>query len=491
MPLRNAMNEVLRDAYVEDCQRGVDRWNKRLAEAGRRRSACACPASASTATSASTPACPSTPTASSLDRDGVGRAARPSGCPPTTTAPTWPRLHEAGARAGQDRQLDRPARPRHQGPALRVRVRPAGLSRLRNRCCADRLGPSSRGAMRTAAVALVVMLALFATPGAARGDSDPAAVVHQFYEKYIKLSPPGLPTAAQQKELAPYLSRRLLGLMDGARAYQEQEQKKHPDEKPPFVDGCLFASLFEGPKSFKVGAAVAEGQGSKVKVHFKADQDVAWDDEVVVIKRRWTRCNRRRPAVGHRPVQPRRVGSPRTWNRAASSARHERREEGEKADRKRRRGRLCGGLRRRGGGRRGRERRGHGRLPPWWAGRAGRSGGLAAQPASLALRGRGGVSRSGACRPARRRVTASLAEPPAPQRGALRRRARPGDTAAPRRRQPGLLEVRAARPVAVGRGSCRNRRGRDDGGSHRWRLASLRIKDPRGCVARLRLPRWR
>src|SRR5258707_10448387 len=34
VPLRNAMKEVLRDAYIEDCQRGVDRWNKRLAEAG-------------------------------------------------------------------------------------------------------------------------------------------------------------------------------------------------------------------------------------------------------------------------------------------------------------------------------------------------------------------------------------------------------------------------------------------------------------------------
>lgn len=34
VPLRNAMNEVLRDAYVADCQRGVDRWNKRLEEAG-------------------------------------------------------------------------------------------------------------------------------------------------------------------------------------------------------------------------------------------------------------------------------------------------------------------------------------------------------------------------------------------------------------------------------------------------------------------------
>jgi benzoyl-CoA 2,3-dioxygenase component B len=34
VPLRNAMNEVLRDAYVEDCQRGVDRWNKHLETAG-------------------------------------------------------------------------------------------------------------------------------------------------------------------------------------------------------------------------------------------------------------------------------------------------------------------------------------------------------------------------------------------------------------------------------------------------------------------------
>src|SRR6266478_3426065 len=34
VPLRTAMNEVLRDAYVEDCQRGVDRWNKILRGAG-------------------------------------------------------------------------------------------------------------------------------------------------------------------------------------------------------------------------------------------------------------------------------------------------------------------------------------------------------------------------------------------------------------------------------------------------------------------------
>ena len=34
VPLRNAMNEILRDGYVDDNQRGVDMWNKTLAEAG-------------------------------------------------------------------------------------------------------------------------------------------------------------------------------------------------------------------------------------------------------------------------------------------------------------------------------------------------------------------------------------------------------------------------------------------------------------------------
>ena len=34
VPLRNAMNEVLRDAYIDDNQRGVDRWNRIIAEQG-------------------------------------------------------------------------------------------------------------------------------------------------------------------------------------------------------------------------------------------------------------------------------------------------------------------------------------------------------------------------------------------------------------------------------------------------------------------------
>ena len=33
IPLRNAMNEVLRDAFVKDCEKGIERWNRSLAKA--------------------------------------------------------------------------------------------------------------------------------------------------------------------------------------------------------------------------------------------------------------------------------------------------------------------------------------------------------------------------------------------------------------------------------------------------------------------------
>jgi len=34
IPLRNALNEVLRDSYIEDCQRGCNRWNKIVEQSG-------------------------------------------------------------------------------------------------------------------------------------------------------------------------------------------------------------------------------------------------------------------------------------------------------------------------------------------------------------------------------------------------------------------------------------------------------------------------
>src|SRR6185436_20335733 len=34
VPMRNAMNEVLRNAYIRDCENGVKRWNNIIKKAG-------------------------------------------------------------------------------------------------------------------------------------------------------------------------------------------------------------------------------------------------------------------------------------------------------------------------------------------------------------------------------------------------------------------------------------------------------------------------
>src|SRR5258706_5768372 len=34
VPLRNALNEILRHEYVKDCEKGLARWNKALNDAG-------------------------------------------------------------------------------------------------------------------------------------------------------------------------------------------------------------------------------------------------------------------------------------------------------------------------------------------------------------------------------------------------------------------------------------------------------------------------
>jgi benzoyl-CoA 2,3-epoxidase subunit B len=34
VPMRTALNEVLRTEYIKDCQRGVDRWNKTIKDEG-------------------------------------------------------------------------------------------------------------------------------------------------------------------------------------------------------------------------------------------------------------------------------------------------------------------------------------------------------------------------------------------------------------------------------------------------------------------------
>jgi hypothetical protein len=95
------------------------------------------------------------------------------------------------------------------------------------------------------------------TVGATLPAAAPERVVADFYGALATLRPSGAPTEAQRAALAPLLSSELVGLLSRADTARATARAAAPTEKPPFTDGDLFSSLFEGPTAHQVGAPVS------------------------------------------------------------------------------------------------------------------------------------------------------------------------------------------------------------------------------------------
>ncbi len=99
---------------------------------------------------------------------------------------------------------------------------------------------------------LPLLLIACAAPGPDAAGPAPADAVQQFYATYMAARVSGAPSEAELARLAPYLSDSLVQLLRAARARRDADQRAHPDEKPAFVEGDLFSSLFEGPTGVTV-----------------------------------------------------------------------------------------------------------------------------------------------------------------------------------------------------------------------------------------------
>lgn len=106
----------------------------------------------------------------------------------------------------------------------------------------------------------------------------PEKVVEQFYTTYIAAKPAGLPDGETLQRLAPYLSPRLHDLIIDALKYRSEMIERHPGEKPPFVDGDHFTSVFEGPRAFEI----LRTDGENVHVRFTHEPNITWEDIIVV-----------------------------------------------------------------------------------------------------------------------------------------------------------------------------------------------------------------
>jgi hypothetical protein len=134
-------------------------------------------------------------------------------------------------------------------------------------------------------VRLCLVAAWIVTAGVpSEAAETPSSVVAAFYKTYLDAPFGGLPSRAQQDAMAARLSLRLLELLEQARSIQEEFIRTHRDEKPPWSDGCLFASLSEGPRRFRVSKVSRQADGTfRVQVHFWYEEGLAgWEDAVVV-----------------------------------------------------------------------------------------------------------------------------------------------------------------------------------------------------------------
>ena len=116
---------------------------------------------------------------------------------------------------------------------------------------------------------------------------EPAEAARRFYSAITNERISGLPSEAQMKNQRPLMSLELDTLIETARHAQLHFIDAHPDEKPPWIEGNLFGSLFEGQQGFSLGKEVIRGDTARIPVHLEyveSQDTVRWTDEAVVVR---------------------------------------------------------------------------------------------------------------------------------------------------------------------------------------------------------------
>jgi len=115
----------------------------------------------------------------------------------------------------------------------------------------------------------------------------PESLVRQFYDWRFKSQFTGVPEMATLKVAELFLSSELICLLDRARDYRSRFVKNYPTDKPPFIEGDMFTSLFEGANRYKLESVKVNGENAIVQLHFYHDQGAqkdkaGWRDTVLL-----------------------------------------------------------------------------------------------------------------------------------------------------------------------------------------------------------------
>ncbi|QJR34548.1 hypothetical protein [Gemmatimonas groenlandica] len=141
--------------------------------------------------------------------------------------------------------------------------------------------------LRVAAASMALTLSAVAgcRPSAPSSPSETAA---QFYTLLDGLGVDGVPDSLALDAVQPYLDSTLVGLLVEARHARDDASRRAPGEKPPFVEGDMFGSLFEGNTSFGIRRLAKRGDTTFAVMAFTNAMQpptVKWTDTLVIVPR--------------------------------------------------------------------------------------------------------------------------------------------------------------------------------------------------------------
>ena len=135
----------------------------------------------------------------------------------------------------------------------------------------------------------VVMLVLGITAACRPwAPSSPPETAAQFYTLIDGLGVRGVPDSIALDAVGPYLDTTLVRLLTEARHERDNASRRAPDEKPPFVEGDMFGSLFEGNTSFAIRAVITRGDTTfavMALTNARQPPTVRWTDTLVIVAR--------------------------------------------------------------------------------------------------------------------------------------------------------------------------------------------------------------
>lgn len=119
--------------------------------------------------------------------------------------------------------------------------------------------------------------------------ATPTDAVMQFYTMRDAIGVQGAPTPKELAALRPFIADTLARGLAFADSVRESDKRRAPDEKPAYVEGDLFSSVFEGSTSFRVMPTTSTSAPYVVPVAFadeRAKPAVRWVDTAIVILER-------------------------------------------------------------------------------------------------------------------------------------------------------------------------------------------------------------